>query len=106
MSQEVMKELVDLMLDEGLELFKREEPVMELTAEGYIDTGKRQKVWQAKDVVAYTGLLKMLDYKHVDGISSSADEMRKALGDKAAMREAKRQQQHAALPPLSIVVNN
>lgn len=106
MSQVKMKELVELMLDEGIEHFNKTEPVMELTENGYVDTGKVQKVWQAKDVAAFTALLKMLEYKHVDGISSSAEEMRKALGNKAARRAAKRQEQHAGLPPLTVVVNS
>lgn len=91
------------MLDEGIELFKKEEPVMELTEQGYVPTGKTEKVWQAKDVAAYTSLLKMLEYKHVDGVSSSAEEMRRELGMKSKRRAERRAEQHTALPPLTIV---
>lgn len=85
-----MAKLFNTMLDKGIEHFNKEVPVMQLTEEGYVDSGMTQSVWKSSDVAAFTGLLKLAEYKHIDGMSGSAEGMRDALSTKRAAREAAR----------------
>lgn len=99
MEQDKREVLFNLMLDKGIDHFKKEVPVMHLTAEGYVDSGKTEPVWKAADVTAFTALLKLADYKHIDGLSEGVEGMRGELANKRAKREAARK----ALPNLRVV---
>lgn len=91
--------LFNLMLEKGIDHFKKEMPVMHLTEEGYVDSGETAPVWKAADVTAFTSLLKLAEYKHSDGLSDGVEGMREQLANKRAKREAARN----ALPSLKIV---
>lgn len=111
MSQKKLTELFELMCDEGIKHFKRTIPEMELTDEGYKPTGEELPVWKSGDVTAFTGLLKMADYKHVEGISDSPQALRDDLAARRNKRNVARDKQNAeqekhyaseSLPPIKI----
>ena len=58
MSQEKLRILFEQMCDAGIEHFKQTRPIMKLTENGYEPTGETEPVWEAKDITAFTGLLK------------------------------------------------
>lgn len=111
MSQKKLSELFELMCDEGIKHFKRTVPEMHLTEDGYTATGKELPVWKSGDVTAFTGLLKMADYKHVEGISDSPKALRDDLAarrqtrDNARAKQQVEQEKHygsEALPDINI----
>lgn len=87
---------------------------MQLTEQGYVPTGEVEPVWEAKDVSAFTGLLKLADYKHVDGMSSAPSQLRDDLAEKRKKRDANRgraadravvnEAPHISIPPIHIEV--
>lgn len=95
MSQNKLRDLFELMCDEGIAHFKRTVPEMTLTEEGYKETGNHLPVWKPADITAFTGLLKLAEYKHVDGISDSPQALRDELEERRKARTRAREQQTA-----------
>ena len=79
---------------------------MQLTETGYVPTGEVEPIWEAKDVSAFAGLLKLGDYKHVEGLSAAPQELRDDLANKRAKREQRRKEaaDRSAIPKIHIEI--
>jgi hypothetical protein len=107
-----LTDLFDCMATEALKHMRRTEPVLEMTEDGFVPTGATTPVWQAKDIVAFTSLLKLADFKHIDENAGTVNDLRDELKERRERREQIRSGQGRIeavsptlnLPPLDLAL--